>query len=224
MSHYNSYIDDMVEMPDSRARELVVQAQVDRSHILYQKYFEREESRQLVDFFFAKIYSLDGKAERDHLTRKTVNRVRNYIKATTREKLDKLLLLNDITDYLDIQLAHKIIERGWVERERLTQSEYEELYVSLDNRPVREEQLELLLWNFDTFFALSRSPVIKMMIPPLKMATKLFGARSLFELFDQAYKASASVSEELFQEFLESVKTTEAGYIRRLFSQSPAGR
>lgn len=197
-------------------RQLIIDAQVDRFHVEYAEFFHIDASRPTVEFFFEKVYALEGKEERDRLAKNTVQKVRHFIKDSTRHKLDGLIYLNDLTDYLDLRMARLFLVGGGRSGDTLDSVAYERLYSRLDNREERLRQLEVLLLNFRTFFTLSRRPVVRFMLKPMKFAARSLGAGILYDLFEQAYEASLSLPEDLFHRFCDRVAEVERAYIDRL--------
>jgi hypothetical protein len=88
--------------------QIIVNTHVRRSHLTYSEYFQDEKTRNLADYFFEKIYTLEGKAERDELAVKTYNRFKGMVSEKSRDRIENLLLLNELTDELDMQMADVI--------------------------------------------------------------------------------------------------------------------
>ena len=83
------------------AKRQVVQAQVNRFKITYQNYFERPDTIQMVNYFFDKIYNLDAKAEWVDLAISSFDKIKSMIKDQTRESMERLIDLNNLTDKLE---------------------------------------------------------------------------------------------------------------------------
>jgi hypothetical protein len=211
---------ELKKIPNS-VRQLIVDAQIKRFRNDYEKYFNQKKTTKMVSFFFDKIYSLEDKEKRDNLTINTVMKVRKHLKESTCEKLDSLLNLNDITDYLDLVMAKRLIMKGWENKKQISDKEYQLLYKECNNRDKRIDQYNLLIWNFETFYKLSRKSILKFLIKPLKIAAKAFGVIYLYKIFEEAYKVSRPISKEIFYPFLEEVKKHEITYIDNHLPQDP---
>ena len=89
----------------------VVLFHMNRFKKTYQHFFSRPETFQAANFFFDRLYTLEGKAQRDEITRQSINRFHPLLRQGMLDKLEKLVLLNDITDYLDLSLASILEEK-----------------------------------------------------------------------------------------------------------------
>ena len=130
-----------------------------------------------------------------------------------------LLELNDITDYLDLKMSLRLIDQGWRHKTAINETEYQLLYRSLNNRAERLRQLDLLVLNFSTYYEISRRPVLKFLLKPLKLAAYALGASSIYKIFEEAYWVSRPVQEEVFFPFLEEVNNNEREYIDKLLPE-----
>ncbi|EJO67785.1 hypothetical protein LEP1GSC044_0133 [Leptospira kirschneri serovar Grippotyphosa str. RM52] len=61
------------------ARAEVVRAQVERFRVFYASYFHLEETIPMVEYFFEKIYNLEGREVWLHLAMDTYQKVKRYV-------------------------------------------------------------------------------------------------------------------------------------------------
>lgn len=204
--------------------QIVLNTHVKRFHEFYYNYFNQQESRDLVTFFFEKIYNLEGKKHRDEVAQKTYRRFKALLSEKSRERIEKLLYLNEITDRLDEQMALGLMEnphwaakamrQGFIDGET-----YHELYRQYNRYEDRKEQLELVLWNLQAFFELSKHPLADMVMRPAYIAAAMVGAKDLYYVFEEGYMASKPVTRELFYQFLEVVKQKETQFLNSLYNR-----
>ncbi len=191
-----------------------VDLQVNRFRSDYQNYLEREDSKKAVTFFFEKVYSMEFRdAKRDKLARDVWVKVRDRFKPTTRANFDKLMLLNDFSYWLDLKMAASLPEK---DSEAYVMADYEEAFADCANRLERIEQLNLLIYVFETYFKYSRRPTFKVVIVPLRFMAKFFKAKSLISMIDEGYEASTSIKPEVFEQFLAAIRANEEKLINRL--------
>ena len=127
------------------AKRQVVKAQVHRFNVTYHNYFERPETIQMVNYFFDKIYNLDAKAEWVDLAISSFDKIKSMIKEQTRESMERLIDLNNLTDKLDTQMAYLILEKKWEEGTDLTHELYNQYFIELGQAEERFKQVEISL-------------------------------------------------------------------------------
>ncbi len=202
--------------------QIIIKSHVARFHASYQSYFNRKESRELVEYFFEKIYSLEGKQRRDEVAVKTYKRFKALLSEKARDRIEKLLYLNEMTDTLDLKMAAMLAQRpdwaGQAVKDGILETEtYRALYRLANTYEERLEQLGLVIWNLESFFELSKHPLAEMVMRPAYVAAAMVGAKDVFYVFEQGYNATKPVSKELFAEFLAAVKKNEAEFLEQLY-------
>ncbi|MCE9501764.1 MAG: hypothetical protein K8R21_14880 [Leptospira sp.] len=201
------------------ARKEIVRVQVERFHIYYSEYFGKPETTPMVQYFFEKIYNLDGREEWVSLAIHTFDKVKNMIKDHTRENLEHLIELNNLTDKLDEKMSHLLLDRGWKEEEKLSQEKYLELFLELDHRDERKKQLDYVLMNMKLFYDLAHRPINAVIMKPAKFMSKILGVYLLFASIEEGYYAVLPVSRELFEAFYSEVEKKEKDF---LYTQFPS--
>ena len=195
----------------------VVSYQVNRFKKDYRFFFEREESKETVEFFFEKIYALEGKEHRDALTRRTFANFQPFITMGMKQKVKRLFLLNDLTDFLDLKMA-KTLQKMKVNSKQITKKNFEIAYKKCGYQSERKLQTELVIENFTQFFDFSRKPIIRAIMPIMFFLAKRLSAQHLVAIFQDGYKSSQKFSKETFYSFIDFVKVNEAQYQSRLFN------
>ncbi|MBV6493159.1 MAG: hypothetical protein LDLANPLL_01174 [Turneriella sp.] len=205
-------------------RQLVVNTYVYRSRETYKDYFEQPHTRPLADYFFEKIYTLDGKVERDALAEKTYNRFRAMLTEKSRARIENLLLLNELTDKLDTELANYLRVHpkhlvGTPDKQHIDLKKLPQLYRECNLMADRVEQLRLVVHNLESFFELSKHPLAGVIMRPVSIAARTVGFTSLFKIFEEGYYATKPISKEVFFEFTQYVRGHETQFLEKVYKK-----
>jgi hypothetical protein len=204
--------------------QIVVNTHVRRFHITYADYFNDKATRRLADYFFEKIYTLEGKAERDELAVKTYNRFKGMLSEKSRERIENLLLLNEITDELDREMADVIRkDRKYIVKrdgiEHIDLKKLPMLYRKANDPEARIKQLKLVILNLESFFELSKHPLAGVVMRPVSLAARTVGAIKLYRIFEEGYNATKPVSKEVFFEFTQYVRGHETQFLEKAYKR-----
>lgn len=201
-----------------RAKAEVVRIQIQRFRHFYNEYFHKNETIPLVEYFFEKVYSLEGKEAWLHLAMNTFQKVKHMIKDTTRENVESLIEVNNLTEELDSAMAHMLLENGW-EGETLTLEEYTDYYIELGEEEKRRRQLEIVLHNLKLFYDLAHRPINAILIRPAKFMSQMLGVYPLFKSVEEGYYATLPVPPEIFHAFYEEVEKKEWKFLEDCFAE-----
>lgn len=201
------------------AKKEIVRAQVERFHEFYSEYFTKPETTPMVNYFFDKIYNLDGKEEWLDLAVNTFEKVKNMIKEQTRLNLEQLIDLNNLTDKLDTQMAFLLLEKNWEEGRKIDSKEYRELFMELKHGEERRLQLEYVLKNLRKFYDLAHRPINAVIMKPARFMSKLLGVYPLFASVEDGYYAVLPVSLDIFESFYKEVNEKEWEYLHSAFPE-----
>ncbi|MBN8220613.1 MAG: hypothetical protein J0L53_06790 [Spirochaetes bacterium] len=204
--------------------QIVVNTYVRRSRLTYKEYFDQAQTRPLADYFFEKIYTLEGKAERDELAMKTYNRFKGMLSEKSRGRIENLLLLNEVTDKLDQQMADYlrdnkklIVEHDGIKHIDL--KKLPQIYKKCNRFEDRVEQLKLVVHNLESFFELSKHPLAGVVMRPVSLAARTVGFTSLYKVFEEGYNATKPVSKEVFFEFTQYVRGHETQFLEKAYKK-----
>lgn len=203
------------------AKKEIVRIQVYRFKVYYKSYFELEETQRMVRYFFDKIYNLEGKEEWIYLAKNTFEKVKNMIKEQTKNNVEQLIELNDLTDYLDGLMAELLLNKGWQTNQFLSLDDYNQLYRELGLFEERKKQLLVVLKNMKLFYELAHRPINVVIMKPAKFMSKVLGVYPLFASVEEGYHAVLPVHREIFDKFYEEVQKKEWEF---LYSQFPEER
>lgn len=199
------------------AKKQVVKAQVTRFKITYHSYFERPDTIQMVNYFFDKIYNLEAKAEWVDLAISSFDKIKSMIKEETKESMERLIDLNNLTDKLDTQMAYLMLEKNWNEETGLTQDKYLEYFIELGHAEERFQQLEIVLLNLRQFYELAHRPINAVLMKPARFMAKILGIHPLFATIEDGYHACLPVNHDLFESFFSEVDKTEHEFLKTCF-------
>lgn len=210
---------DLTNKKLKAARAEVVRAQVERFRVFYASYFHLEETIPMVEYFFEKIYNLEGREVWLHLAMDTYQKVKGMLKETSRENIEYLIELNNLTEEMDTIFAKYLVDGDW-DGKRLSREEYDFYYSQMGHYEERVRQLEIVLRNLKVFYELAHKPISAYLIKPAKFMASLLGVSTLFQSVEEAYNATLPVSSNIFNSFYEEVKKRETEYIQTLLGES----
>ncbi|MCZ8341484.1 MAG: hypothetical protein O9301_00480 [Leptospira sp.] len=195
----------------------IVRAQVERFHEFYSEYFNRKETIEMAKFFFETVYNLDGKEEWEALAYSTYDKVKQMMKETSRENVERLMELNSITDELDIRMGQLLISKGWDGKRQIDLIEYKGIYCEFGESELRKKQLGIVLINLKKFYELAHKPIAAFVIKPASVMAKMLGVYPLFEKVENGYYATLPVKKEVFSEFFNFVEKREWEFYDEMF-------
>jgi hypothetical protein len=202
--------------PNLLYHQVVVNTHINRFRVTYPEFFKLKETVKLVEYFFNRVYNLDGKQERDVLVLSTYGKFRSLISEKSRNRMENLINLNDITDRLDQQMAQFLRKRE-VKKLRhdsiLSEAQIKSCYQKGNQLQDRQDQLNLLIHNLESFFELSKHPLAEVIMRPAYLAAVMVNAKPLYNLFEEGYLAAKPVSKETFYKFIDAVKKREKEYL-----------
>ncbi|ASV09926.1 hypothetical protein B2G50_18725 [Leptospira interrogans serovar Canicola] len=201
------------------ARAEVVRAQVERFRVFNASNFHLEETIPMVEYFLEKFYNLEGREVWLHLAMDTYQKVKGMLKETSRENIEYLIELNNLTEEMDTIFAKHLVDGGW-DGKRLSREEYDFNYSQMGHYKERMRQLEIVLRNLKVFNELAHKPISAYLIKPAKFMASLLGVSTLFQSVEEAYNATLPVSFNIFNSFYEEVKKWETEYIQTLLGES----
>jgi len=201
------------------AQTEVVRAQVERFRNSYSLYFDRDDTKKLVKFFFEQIYDLDAQETIIQTAINTYNKVKGQLSSDTRENLENLIELNQLTHDLDKGMAQLLLDKGWQEGQQLNQQEYIELYIEFGHEDERRKQLLSSLKSMMESYQLAHKPFSEMVLKAGKGFAVMFGVMPLYRFAEEGFHATKAVKPDVFNQFIDDVTEKELGFITKAFGQ-----
>jgi hypothetical protein len=201
------------------AKREVIRAQVERFHNTYHSYFNRQETVRMVEFFFEKVYNLDGKQEWVDIAINGFEKVKSLTKESTRESIEQLIELNHSIERMDTLMANLLLEKGWAVGKQLSQDEFNSLFIECGHADERKNQLNYVLKNLVQFYELAHRPINAVILKPAKMMSKILGLYPLIAIVEEGYYACLPVSRDIFTNFYKEVERKEWEYLLQCFPE-----
>lgn len=198
------------------AHKEIVRAQIERFHVYYIDYFKREETLRMVEYFFEKVYNVEGKQDWVKIAIEGFDKVKSMIKESTRDSMEELLELNYLTDRLDTMMAELLLKKGW-KGEQISREFYDSLFSELGHEEDRKKQLFHVLKNMRQFYSLAHRPINSIILKPAKFMSKILGIYPLFATVEEGYHACLPVKTEIFESFYADVEKKEWNYLKERF-------
>lgn len=201
-----------------KAQKEIVRVQIERLHTVYEKYFNRTDTKRLVQFFFDKIYVMDNNDKFLKIAIDTFNKVKFTLNISTRENIEAIINLHESTTQLDGGMGKLLIEKGWNEGKRISVAEYRQIYVEFGHAPERITQFDTVIKCMRIFHSMAHKPQSEKYVKTAKLFSRIFNVHSLFVQMEEGYYATVSVKPEAFEEFVKEVEANEIEYINSAFN------
>lgn len=192
-----------------QAKLEIMRAQSQRFKEFYAKYFEQEETLELVNFFFEKIYNLESQGEIIQTAINTFGKIKGKLPAEIRKSIQDVIDLNDFTAKMDEGMGEVLLQRGWQPGRQIDTNELTEVYKAYGHREERIQQLTVMVDTFEFSHQLAHSSLGRVLLGPARMAARIFRVMPLFEFLEEGYFATRKVGVDLFTEFLHEVEAKE---------------
>ena len=202
-----------------KAQEEIVRSQVERFRKDYDEYFNRKDTEKLVKYFFEQIYDLEAQDTIIQIAINTYQKIKGQLNEHTRENLENLIELNQLTHALDRKMAALMIKKGWKEGVKISLDEYFVLYKELGLEAERREQLFSSLKCMLVSHQLAHRPFNEVLLKAAYGFALMFGVMPLYHFANDGYKATVAVSRDVFNKFIDRVTEVEMGYIEKAFGE-----
>ncbi len=173
------------------------------------------------DFFRLHLYSPPNKEARDAALDDLYAKLKSVTGKEMTENIHKLIVLNKLTDELDLETARvllagkfKGVEAGDLEQISLTAEELNAAIAEAGRFEDREKQIDMVCESLIFFFALSKLPLIRLVLAPIKVAASMVGAMDLVGTMEAGYDLSRGIKD--MQEFVDAFTEREKTLIRSL--------
>jgi hypothetical protein len=212
---------------EKQAKHLVVQTMIDRLTLTYSDFIQGVRGyEQIPEFFREHLYSPPNKEARDAALDQLYSKLRSITGQEMTENIHKLILLNRLTDDLDLETARVALQgplgkyNGELSEATFTIEELNEC-VSLAGRfEDRVRQVEMVADSLGFFFTLSKLPLIKLVMAPIKVAASMVGAMDLVGTMEAGYNVSRNIKD--MREFTDAFIKRETALIEGLAARNAA--
>ena len=188
--------------PEERdAKSLVVQATIDRLEKTYADLIASQKGYDNIPAFFREhLYSPPNKEARDAALDNLYQKLKAVTGPEMTENVHKLILLNQLTDELDLETG-KVLLAGPLKgvdnilEYPISDDELQSAIERAGRFDDRIRQITMVAESLDFFFSLSKLPLIKLVMAPIKVAASLVGAMDLVSTMEAGYELSRNIKD-----------------------------
>ncbi len=207
---------------EKAAKSLVVNATIKRLIETYADFIEKYPGYDRIpDFFQDHLYSPPNKEARDAALDSLYEKLKSVTGPEMTENIHQLILLNKLTDDLDLATAKHLLE-GDLKGKSPEELESYELSIEQLNDAVqyvgrfeeRKQQMSMVGDSLNFFFSLSKLPLIKLVMAPIKVAASLVGASELVTTMEAGYNLSRNIKD--MKPFVDAFQEREFALLDRL--------
>lgn len=209
----------IVTPEEKQVKSLVVSTMIDRLELTYQDFIlEKKGYEKIADFFRLHLYSPPNKEARDAALDDLYSKLKSVTGKEMTENIHKLIILNKLTDELDLETARVLLagrlKNADLNQATLTLDELNEAISEAGRFEDRESQIDMVCESLTFFFALSKLPLIRLVLAPIKVAASMVGALDLVGTMEAGYELSRGIKD--MQEFVVAFTEREKALIRSL--------
>ena len=173
---------------------------IDRIENTYADYITQIKGfDKIPDFFRNHLYSPGNKEKRDEALDNLYQKLKAVTGPEMTENIHKLIILNNLTDELDLQVAQKLLQTRWSagmpDENDLSIEELNHTIIEIGDYENRIKQIDLIGETLLFFYNLSTLPLIRLVMAPIKVAATMVGASELVNTMEAGYQLSKGIKE-----------------------------
>ncbi len=187
---------------EQNAKSRVVSTTIDRLEKTYADFIEQPGYSGIPNFFREHLYSPPNKEARDAALDQLYQKLKSVTGKEMTENIHQLILLNKLTDELDLDTARILLNGKWkgrsaadLENAELTIEELNEAVAEAGRFEEREQQIIMVGESLRFFFTLSKLPLIRLVLAPIKVAASMVGAMDLVSTMEAGYELSRGIKD-----------------------------
>lgn len=210
---------------EKEARDRVVQLTIERLELTYSDMIQQKGYDRIPDFFREHLYSPPNKDARDRALDSLYEKLKSVTGEEMTASIHKLILLNKLTDDLDLETGRMLLAGplkkkpvGSIMTSPVTQDQLMAAIKKAGRKEDRLTQINMVAESLTFFFSLSKLPLIKLVMAPIKVAASLVGAMDLVETMEAGYVLSRGIKD--MKPFVEQFVLRESAALNDLFGQA----
>lgn len=211
-------MDNLENQQLEKAKQLVVNTIIERLEYTYEDYIKNIQGfSEIPSFFKNHLYAPANKKERDYVLEQLYIKLKTIVGEDMVENIHKLIQLIKLSDELDYEIANVLINKYTEEihsNGKLNFEIVEKIINDKNQYSNRKKQIELICETLAFFFSLSKLPLVKLVMAPIKVAANLVGANILIETMEEGYRISKGIKD--MKPFINDFKTREFYYLDSL--------
>lgn len=202
------------------AKQIIVNQIIERLEQHYEDYIKNVKGfNEIPSFFRQHLYAPANKQERDKSLEELYQKLKTIVGQDLVENIYKLIQLIKISDELDYEIAEELLknylkDREYNEKTNLDFEIIEKIIHEKNQYEKRKQQIELICESLAFFFALSKLPLIKLVMAPIKVAANLVGADALIETMEEGYRISRNIKD--MKPFIKDFRERELIYLNNI--------
>ncbi len=206
---------------ETQVTSILTEVFIKRLEETYADFIEKGNGfEELPAFFRYHLYAPKNKKERDLALENLYHKLKAITGPKMTENIHKLIKLNKLTDELDLQLTQMLLSGPWKDKKNFEEIQFEQkdlgyLMKEADQLEKRIEQIDLVCETLTFFFSLSRLPMIRLVMAPIKVAASMVGAVGLVDTMETGYKIACKIAD--IQTFVEAFETREKKNLQDIF-------
>ena len=198
---------------EKAVRLVVVNRTIDRLAVMYADWISQKGFDGIPDFFRHHLYSPPNKEARDAALDSLYQKLKSVTGPEMTANIHMLIELNKLTDDLDLDTARVLLQTTLREKPP-DQVTFDELFVAVrqaGRKEERKKQVAMVAECLTFFFSLSKLPLIKLVMAPIKVAASLVGAMDLVSTMEAGYSLSRNIKD--MSPFVETFLQREVEFI-----------
>ncbi|MCB1316247.1 MAG: hypothetical protein KDK34_20450 [Leptospiraceae bacterium] len=174
---------------------------IDRLEDTYADFIQNVKGFDTIpEFFREHLYSPPNKEARDAALDNLYQKLKSVTGEEMTANIHRLILLNKLTDELDLETAQVLLK---TDLKKVPDIENAALSVDQLNRAIQQagrfedrvRQIEMVAEALSFFFALSKLPMIRLVLAPIKVAASMVGALELVGTMEAGYNISKNIKD-----------------------------
>ncbi len=198
---------------EKNVRLIVVHRTIDRLAVMYQDWISQKGFDGIPDFFRHHLYAPANKEARDQALDNLYQKLKSVTGPEMTANIHMLIELNKLTDDLDLDTAKVLIARNQApsKPEDLSFDQLFDAIRSAGRKEDRKRQVQMVADALTFFFSLSKLPLIKLVMAPIKVAASLVGAMDLISTMEAGYALSRNIRD--MTPFVEAFVKRECEFV-----------
>ncbi len=204
-----------------QAQALVVRQTINRLEETYSDFIQGKGFDRIPEFFREHLYSPPNKNQRDAALENLYEKLKSVTGPEMTQNIHNLIILIQLTDDLDVATAKILLDgpmKGKSAEEiaeaSITTEELNHCIGKAGCWEDRHRQVDMIGDTLSFFFTLSKLPLVKLVMAPIRVAASLVGAGELVDTMETGYQISRNIKD--MKPFVDAFNDREKVLLDRL--------
>ncbi|PJZ68450.1 hypothetical protein CH373_16960 [Leptospira perolatii] len=177
-------------------RIAVVRSTIERLRVTYSDLLTTIKGYDGIPHFFENhLYSPPNKEERDNALESLYEKLKTVAGKAMTDNIRQIIMLNNLTDSLDFDTAKIVVDNNLLEDGEISRNNLYAAIGEVKRFEDRRTQIVMVGETLKFFFSLSKLPMVKLIMAPIKVAASMVGATSLVDTMEAGYKLSNQIKD-----------------------------